>query len=203
LIPFYDEDSSTLLVTGKGDTTIYAGEIKAEAPDICPLSHHRCMNLHQGLSFLPKNQCDVSSVEFAKALRLTNNTIEPLSFTVPRIKTELFQDDLFPPTRVTWTATMTSEEWFNGKDKPVKRISLQPEGMNLLSESQGNGERTINKSASQPFISASANNNSALNRWNEKAKQEEISKAVSNRMEVNMTLEQDRMEGVDEKEWDE
>jgi coronin-7 len=30
--------------------------------------------------------CDVSSVEFARALRLTNNTIEPLSFTVPRIK---------------------------------------------------------------------------------------------------------------------
>lgn len=86
LIPFYDDDSSTLFVTGKGDSTIYAFEITEEAPYICPLSHHRCNSLHQGLSFLSKNVCDVSNVEFAKALRLTNNTIEPLSFTVPRIK---------------------------------------------------------------------------------------------------------------------
>lgn len=86
LIPFYDEDSSTLFLTGKGDSTIYAYEITGETPYICPLSHHRCNNSHQGLSFLPKNVCDVSNVEFAKALRLTNNSIEPLSFTVPRIK---------------------------------------------------------------------------------------------------------------------
>lgn len=70
----------------QGDITIYAFEITEESPYICPLSHHRCSTLHQGLSFLPKNVCDVSSVEFAKALRLTNNTIEPISFTVPRIK---------------------------------------------------------------------------------------------------------------------
>ena len=70
----------------KGDSTIYAFEVTEEAPHCCPLSHHRCATLHQGLSFLPKNKCDVASVEFASALRLTNNTIEPLSFTVPRIK---------------------------------------------------------------------------------------------------------------------
>ncbi|KAJ3640990.1 hypothetical protein Zmor_027520 [Zophobas morio] len=131
LIPFYDEDSSTLFLTGKGDSTIYAFEITEESPYICPLSHHRCNNLHQGLSFLPKNVCDVSNVEFAKALRLTNNTIEPLSFTVPRIKTELFQDDLFPPTRVMWKSSLTSAEWFNGKDKAPPRISLKPDGMDL------------------------------------------------------------------------
>jgi coronin-7 len=131
LIPFYDEDSSTLFLTGKGDSTIYAFEITEETPYICPLSHHRCNNLHQGLSFLFKNVCDVSNVEFAKALRLTNNTIEPLSFTVPRIKTELFQDDLFPPTRVVWKPALTSAEWFGGKDKAPQRISLKPEGMDL------------------------------------------------------------------------
>lgn len=70
----------------QGDSTIYAFEVTEEPPYCCPLSHHRCSSLHQGLSFLPKNKCDVASVEFASALRLTNNTIEPLSFTVPRIK---------------------------------------------------------------------------------------------------------------------
>lgn len=211
LIPFYDEDSSTLFLTGKGDSTIYAFEITEEAPYICPLSHHRCGSLHQGLSFLPKNVCDVSNVEFAKAFRLTNNSIEPLSFTVPRIKTDLFQDDLFPPTRVTWQPTLSSAEWFNGKDKLPPRISLKPEGMDLLSESQGQagnvaGERTINKSASTPFIGASQ----PFNRlgWNAdmsgqtKSKQEEIQKSVSSKVGINMHLEQDNMEGVDEKEWD-
>lgn len=129
LIPFYDEDSSTILATGKGDSTIYAFEITDESPFICPLSHHKCMSSHQGLSFLPKNQCDVVIVEFAKSLRLTNNTVEPLSFTVPRIKSELFQDDLFPPTRVTWSSTLSSSEWFSGKDKSPPRFGLQPEGM--------------------------------------------------------------------------
>jgi coronin-7 len=129
LIPFYDEDSSTLFVTGKGDTTIYAYEISEEPPYCNPLSHHRCTSLHQGLSFLAKNQCDVTIVEFAKALRLTNSTVEPLSFTVPRLKNELFQDDLFPPTRVLWQPSMGSLDWFAAKDKKAKKISLQPEGM--------------------------------------------------------------------------
>ncbi|KAK9686045.1 WD domain, G-beta repeat [Popillia japonica] len=209
LIPFYDEDSSTLFVTGKGDSTIYAFEITEEPPYICALSHHRCNTLHQGLSFLPKNVCDVVNVEFSKALRLTNNSIEPLSFTVPRIKTELFQDDLFPPTKVTWEPTMTSAEWFAGTTVFPRRISLRPEGMDLLSDSQSNaGERTINKSASQPYISSQA---AAFGRlgWtadmahHTKAKQEEIQKTISSRVEMNLKLEQDDMEGVDEKEWEE
>lgn len=206
LIPYYDEDSSTLFVTGKGDSTIYAFEITEEQPFICPLSHHRCSSLHQGLSFLPKNVCDVSNVEFAKAFRLTNNSIEPLSFTVPRIKTDLFQDDLFPPTRVTWSPTMSSSEWFSGKEKLPQKISLQPEGMELLSESQGQPnsgtERTINKSASSPFIGI----NHGKVGWDVdvsdvKNKQDEIKRSVSNKLQVNLTLEQDAMEGVDEKEW--
>ncbi|KAK9870983.1 hypothetical protein WA026_009943 [Henosepilachna vigintioctopunctata] len=162
LIPFYDEDSSTLFLTGKGDSTIYAYEVTEEAPYLCPLSHHRCPTLHQGLSFLPKNVCDVANVEFASALRLTNNTIEPLSFTVPRIKTELFQDDLFPPTRITWEPSISGKEWFNGKDKLPQRISLQPSGMSALSDQKtsqniadkANEKSYLNKSASSPFIGA-------------------------------------------------
>ncbi|KAJ8952578.1 hypothetical protein NQ314_007504 [Rhamnusium bicolor] len=138
---------------------------------------------------------------------LTNNSIEPLSFTVPRIKTDLFQDDLFPPTRVTWKAALESSDWFSGKDKAPQRISLQPEGMDLQSQGQANSgpERIINKSASTPFIGASQPYNRLG--WNAdvsgqtKNKQEELKKSVSNKLEVNLNLEQDDMEGVDEKEW--
>ncbi|XP_075159287.1 coronin isoform X4 [Haematobia irritans] len=198
LIPFYDEDSSTLFVTGKGDSTIYCYEITDEEPYICPLSHHRCTSLHQGLSFLTKNHCDVASVEFCKAYRLTNTTIEPLSFTVPRIKSELFQDDLFPHTRVTWLPTMTADEWFLSNDKKPKKISLQPEGMDTLSSIQPVVNQ-VNRS----------NNNTLGNEHfpnkfeTDKNKQKEIQKSVSARMEYNTKLEQDDMEGVDENEWQE
>ncbi|XP_055618572.1 coronin-7 isoform X2 [Toxorhynchites rutilus septentrionalis] len=207
LIPFYDEDSSTIFATGKGDSTIYCFEITEESPFICPLSHHRCSSLTQGLTFFPKNQCDVASVEFAKAQRLTNGTIEPLSFTVPRIKSELFQDDLFPPTKVLWEPTLSAAEWFNGKDKPVARVSLQPEGMDTLSSIQPNvaaqtpakkGGDNINQ-----IIGQQTQFNKAWSADLVRSKQDEIKNSVSSRMPVNRKLEQDDMEGVDEKEWEE
>ncbi|XP_068984370.1 coronin-7 isoform X1 [Bombus flavifrons] len=209
LMPYYDEDSSTLFLTGRGDSTIYAFEVTEEPPYCCPLSHHRCSSLHQGLSFLPKNKCDVASVEFASALRLTNNTIEPLSFTVPRIKSELFQDDLFPPTKVTWKPTMTATEWFNGANKQACRISLKPPGMDNLTENQGQGVVTAPVAAKQQSATPFSVSAQPFNRlgWNPdvKAKQEEIQKTMSNFVGdvIQCSLEQDHMEGVEEHEWDE
>ncbi|XP_060828733.1 coronin-7 isoform X2 [Bombus pascuorum] len=209
LMPYYDEDSSTLFLTGRGDSTIYAFEVTEEPPYCCPLSHHRCSSLHQGLSFLPKNRCDVASVEFASALRLTNNTIEPLSFTVPRIKSELFQDDLFPPTKVTWKPTMTATEWFNGANKQACRISLKPPGMDNLTENQGQGVVTAPVAAKQQSATPFSVSAQPFNRlgWNPdvKAKQEEIQKTMSNFVGdvIQCSLEQDHMEGVEEHEWDE
>ncbi|KAL0102977.1 hypothetical protein PUN28_018348 [Cardiocondyla obscurior] len=209
LMPYYDEDSSTLFLTGRGDSTIYAFEVTEEAPYCCPLSHHRCSSLHQGLSFLPKIKCDVASVEFASALRLTNNTIEPLSFTVPRIKTELFQDDLFPPTKVIWKSTLSATEWFNGGNKQPTRMSLKPPGMDNLTENQSQSAVTppqiANKPSPTPFgIAAQSFNRLG---WNPdiKAKQEEIQKTMSHFVGdvIQCSLEQDHMEGVEEHEWDE
>ncbi|XP_034100927.1 coronin-7 isoform X1 [Drosophila albomicans] len=193
LIPYYDEDSSTLFVTGKGDSTIYCYEITDEEPYICPLSHHRCSSLHQGLSFLTKNHCDVASVEFSKAYRLTNTTIEPLSFTVPRIKSELFQDDLFPPTRITWSATLSADDWFGCNDKAAAKVSLKPEGMDTLSSIQ-----QVSAAVKKPDHSQFASKSDY-----ESNKQQEIQKSVSARMEYTTKLEQDEMEGVDENEWQE
>lgn len=82
LIPFYDEDSSTLFLTGKGDTTIFCFEVLVEAPHFFPLSHFKCPGPHQSVSFLHKNSCNVAQVEFATCFRLTSSTVEPLAFKV-------------------------------------------------------------------------------------------------------------------------
>ncbi|XP_059474037.1 coronin-7 [Neocloeon triangulifer] len=198
LIPFYDVDSSTLFLTGKGDSTVYVFEVTKEAPYLCALSHHRMDSLHQGLSFLPKNECNISAVEFAKALRLTNNSIKPISYTVPRIKTELFQDDLFPPTRVTWEPAMEAGEWFSGVNKLPQLVSLKPEGMLSLSDNQTNN--TNNGGSKASHVSTK------INSWEQESIAEtrnKIQMAVSNRMELCKKLEQDDMEGVEAEEWDE
>lgn len=134
LIPFYDEDSSTLFLTGKGDSTMFTFEVAADPPYFFPLSHYKCSGPHQAVCFLPKVACNVRDVEFATAFRLTSTAAEPLSFRVPRIRSELFQDDLFPDTRVTWEPALTSAEWFAGEDGAVRTISLRPVGMDLLSD---------------------------------------------------------------------
>jgi coronin-7 len=133
LIPYYDQDSNTLFVTGKGESTVVTFEVSTDAPHLFALSPYKPSGLHQGFSFLPKNVCDVRQVEFARAFRLLNTTFEPITFTVPRVKTAYFQDDLFPPTKILWEATISSREWLSGSNKQPKCISLQPGGMKCLS----------------------------------------------------------------------
>ncbi|XP_072945639.1 coronin-7 [Epargyreus clarus] len=194
-----DHDSGTLFLTGRGDSTIYCYEVSSEAPQLCALSHHRAATLHQGICYLHKNLVAVEKVEFARALRLTNGNIEPLSFTVPRIKSELFQDDLFPPTLVTWEPWLTGKEWLSGKNVTPKIVSLQPPGMEPLSahttQSPGSRETKPAQKPKPDLIKSHVP-------MDPKQQQDSIMKAMSAKVTVNLKLEQDSMEGVDESEWD-
>ncbi|CAL8081262.1 unnamed protein product [Orchesella dallaii] len=218
LVPFYDEDSSVLFLSGRGDSTIFAYDVIEGPPYLLPLSPHRCSGAHQGIAFLKKNACEVQNVEFAKAYRLTEVVIEPWSFTVPRVKSEYFQDDLFPPTRVLWEPTMTSAAWANGSNVCAKKISLKPSYMRSLGEVTGhrseppsseNGVKATNGKVSTPaplpaaVIAASGAIGSALISNGAKKQQEKLEQQIKNILPLNLKLEQDDMEGVDEEEWDE
>ncbi|XP_064607683.1 coronin-7-like isoform X2 [Liolophura sinensis] len=133
LIPYYDEDSSTLLLTGRGDSTVVAFEVSEEYPHFFRLSDYKG-TLHQALSFLPKCECDVRKVEFARGSVLRATTVEPIAFSVPRVKKDYFQDDIFPDTKVTWKPAMSSAEWFSGMNRAPAKVSLRPADMQLLSE---------------------------------------------------------------------
>ena len=69
LIPFYDEDSSTLFLQGKGETTMYCYEVGQDSPHLFSLSgykHGGC----QGFAFLNnKTAMNVRETEFARAFR--------------------------------------------------------------------------------------------------------------------------------------
>jgi len=139
LVPHYDEDSSTLFVTGKGESTVMAFEVAHDGAHLFELSSYKGSGLHQGFAFLPKIACNVREVEFARAYRITNTTIEPISFTVPRVRPAYFQDDLFPETKILWQPTLTSGEWLEGSRKQPRRLDLRPEDMRPLSESKQGG----------------------------------------------------------------
>lgn len=66
-----------------------AYEVAQDHPHLFSLSDFKADGLHQALSFLPKTVIDVRKVEFARALRLTANSIEPVSFKVPRTKVKI------------------------------------------------------------------------------------------------------------------
>jgi len=195
LVPFYDEDSSTLFLNGKGENSLFAYEVALDPPYLHPLSPFKSSNTSQGFGFLQnKSALNVREIEFARAYRLTNTTIEPVSFTVPRVKSTYFQDDLFPPTRVLWEPTLTADQWLKGENGEQSWMSLKPADMKSLS-----GEAQSVAPAKRL-----SNNNNTASEENKSAKDKAkgLTDAVSDILTTSNDLEQDNMEGVDSKEWD-
>ncbi|XP_069131157.1 coronin-7-like [Argopecten irradians] len=192
LVPYYDEDSRTVFLSSRGENNVFAFEVAEEEPYITQLSTFTGDGLHQAYSFLPKISCDPKQVEFARAWRLTSTSVEPVSFTVPRVKMEYFQDDLFPDTRVMWEPSMTSEEWLSGLNNQARTISLQPPGMKKLSEAPVEAPKASKYDSYNPETYKT-----------DEQKKEELLSAMTNKLSVQGDpLPQDLAEGVDSDEWE-
>ena len=61
-------------------------EVVTEHPYFLSTASFNSDHIHQGFAFLPKLNCDVRKVEFARAWRLSKNSMEQVSFKVPRVK---------------------------------------------------------------------------------------------------------------------
>jgi len=93
LMPFYDNDTTILFLAGKGDGNIRYYEVVDEEPYIYFLSEYKSGTPQRGMGMLPKIGVDVSKCEIARLFKVAGNTVEPISFCVPR-KSDIFQDDL-------------------------------------------------------------------------------------------------------------
>ncbi|KAI9139726.1 hypothetical protein BKA69DRAFT_1083913 [Paraphysoderma sedebokerense] len=123
LMPYYDRDNSILYLAGKGDGNIRYFEYVDEESSMHYLSEYKSSEPQRGIGFMPKRGCDVNNNEIARAYKVHNNLIEPISFTVPR-KADSFQADIFPPTPGD-QPSMSADEFFGGKTAPPKLISLE------------------------------------------------------------------------------
>uniref|UniRef100_A0A671RME9 Coronin-7 n=1 Tax=Sinocyclocheilus anshuiensis TaxID=1608454 RepID=A0A671RME9_9TELE len=191
LIPFYDPDTSVLILTGKGDTRVYTYEIVPEAPYFMECSSFHSSEPHKGLCFLPKTECDVRDVEVARAVRLGKTTIEPVAFRVPRVKKEFFQDDVFPETAVWWEASLTAAAWLSGSNGQHRKISLRPKDMTPVSEAPK--EAPVRK-----YLPSSVY---LEEKTDEQKKEELLSAMVAKLGNREDPLPQASYEGVDEDEW--
>jgi len=133
LNPYFDRDTGVLTLAGKGETTVRFYEITEEPPHIHSLTIYNTTVPQADIAFLPKSVCDFKDCEIIRMIKLTNDSIEPTQFKVPRTRKEFYQDDIFPLSRQTEQLCSTND-WFSGKDVKVNLISYRPEGMELLSK---------------------------------------------------------------------
>jgi len=91
IMPFYDEDTRMLYLAGKGDGNIRYYEMVDGEPYVYPLAEYRTNVSTKGADCLPKRACNAMKCEVARFLKLTNDSVEPVSMIVPR-KEQSFQE---------------------------------------------------------------------------------------------------------------
>ncbi|KJE97469.1 coronin 7 [Capsaspora owczarzaki ATCC 30864] len=194
LVPIYDEDTTLLYVWGRGDSSISTFEfVHDEAPFLHSATPFKSAELQHGLAFLPKATCNVAEVEVARAVKLSKNTVEYISFKIPRTRPEFFQDDLFPESRVRDTPSITLEEWLAGKNPSVKYVSLKPANMTPLSQAP----------KEQPKESKFVKYNPALQDSPDQRKEKLLHSMVDSLGDKQTgAMYQDTVQGVEESEWD-
>jgi len=124
LMPFYDDDTNMLYLAGKGDGNVRYYEIVDEAPYIYFLSEFKSATPQRGMGWTPKLAMDTATCEIARMLKVTATAIEPISFSVPR-KSDIFQDDLYPPT-FSHQPALNPDAWLKGQNADPKTITLSP-----------------------------------------------------------------------------
>ena len=192
LTPHFDPDTSLILFTTRGESSIFVYEyLPSDHPYFFSLATFPLSSQNQELFFFPKVVCQVRECEVVRGLRLTHSSLEGFGFKVPRVRTEFFQDDLFPETVLTWEPVLTADEYLSGKQLEIPKIPLQPEGMIPLSKAPvKSSARKSSKSTFEDFKSSSDH-------------EKELVDGMIQRMQVleDKPLKQDLMEGVDDDEW--
>jgi coronin-7 len=86
LIPLYDEDTETIYIIGRGDSTIRSFQLSdlQSEPSIAENMACGTNNSLFGACLLPKLSLNVMKAEVARVMTLTSNAIVPVSFEVPR-----------------------------------------------------------------------------------------------------------------------
>jgi len=125
-MPYYDEDTHMLYTAGKGDGSIIYYELVNDKKIIYQLGSYRDTEPQKGGGWVPKHGMDTKKCEVARFMKLTRNSVTPISFVVPR-KTgaTIHQEDIYPNTIAPLPA-MTADEYLGGDCKEPVMMSMNP-----------------------------------------------------------------------------
>jgi len=140
--PFYDADNGIVFLTGKGQPSISYYEIDDHEPYVHYLSTATQGKNMRGIACMPKRGCDPTCNEISKFYKLTQDKIEIVSMRVPR-KSELFQNDIFPPFESDEPAH-TSESFFQGNVKKPLTCDWRP-----VFDAMKKGSQVVKKSSNK------------------------------------------------------
>jgi coronin-7 len=139
-MPHLDAENSVLYIGQYGSSSVDVFEFKPRAPWYEMLKTATFNSECRGMAFAHNSTVDVKNVEVGRAVNITNNSLVPISWRLPRRRREYFQDDVLPPV-VSPEAVFDSEAFFewDGDSIEIKMVSRRPEGMPLLSEAPKEG----------------------------------------------------------------
>jgi coronin-2 len=176
--PFFDYETKTLYLCGKGEGTIRYYEIVDEAPHIYYLNQFISGQPQKSLGWMPKRGLNVATCEIFRFYKIhaAGNVVEPISFNVPR-KSTLFQSDLYPDT-LSIKPAMTINEWF------VLRQNTKPNLMSMNTLDTHDTISIMRKSQNQNTF----NDNNKKITTIEQTTTKVSNKFVTNQQDVDMNL---------------
>jgi len=127
LIPNMDDDLNILYLAGKGDNSVSYYELRNDDKICHYLSLYRDGVPQKGGGWVYKRGLSVMKCEVQRFLKLTKDSVVPISFIVPRKSGgDVFQEDIYPNCRSAKPG-LSADEWSSGNNADPNTMSMDPE----------------------------------------------------------------------------
>jgi len=126
ILPHWDNDNGVLYLAAKGEGNINYYELENDEKIMHNLGAYRNPVPQKGGGWLPKRAMDVWKCEVARFLKLTESSVIPISFIVPRkAGGDVFQKDIFPDAYA-GVPSLSAQDWLSGQNKDPVLMSMDP-----------------------------------------------------------------------------
>ena len=130
-----DVDMNVGFLAARGESSILPFEFREEPPyHIIPLTVFSSNSNQHALSAALKTSCDVMKIEIAKFYKLTQDAVHLIVFSVPRVRKEYFQDDLYPESLDLTKPVLSTDQFLQKWEYEPSYKDLCPEGVQRNSE---------------------------------------------------------------------
>merc|ERR1712130_107481 len=127
LIPHMDNDLGILYLAGKGDNSVSYYELRNDDKICHFLSLYRDGVPQKGGGWVPKRGLSPMNCEVQRFLKLTKDSVVPISFIVPRKSGgDVFQDDIYPNC-LSARPAQSADEWSAGGNVDPNTMSMDPD----------------------------------------------------------------------------